>query len=520
MSNASWVKIDVRALFDGIYGDIIPSLERSSNYSSDIYIRPSNISMAKISVVPPTIYKKQLIPTKDTYINSNKVVLNYGTEQSLLVDKNKANSYMSFSLKDIPENAVIESAKLCFYKENYTNSINLKLANTSDDYEEIGLTYLNNQGIDTDLFEIQLPNESSYVSIDMLYYVLNWYENTHYEDKAFVFKTSNDEPIIITSKEGRNKPYLEVEYYIKNQNIGVSEVYGELYPICIRDIEIDNEIFVESNTRELYIQGEINIISIQNQLDIDGCIETINSSILEYNAETNILQYSNTLKTEINEIVPNILREIELFAETNILTQTANVEILGEILQLFPGETTFNGEINILRQIGSTETYGEILESHVRTINYNGEIYVKQQSGQVSHVGSLLPLINKTTEYTGEINIVKINAEYHHDGEINIILQQENVEYTGEIAPIIEVVFDGEINIVTQTANFEQPSEIYIKLIEESIEYEGEIEPSILSYVDLDCEIDINNIGFSWLYYDAEIMIAAPNITKGYVFIL
>lgn len=534
MKNYALVKVDVRAIFDGLEGEILPSLGGNSYYSGDIYIRPSNIGMAKISIVPPTIYKTRIYPTKDSYINKEKPILNFGKSSSLLVNSDKYESYLSFSLNTIPENAIIESAKLNLYKENYTNYNSIDVYSTSDQYDEIGITSLNAPNKKELLFNLVLENKSGYINTDLLYYVLDWFNKDKSTDRAFNISSNNVETIFFNSKESNNKPYIEVEYYVPTQNIGVNEVYGEISPICITNHEFDGEIYVESNIRESNAYGEIYIQNNTNSIDIlEGSINIEYENSLFYDGEINIINYSNIIDID-NEILPSINNSINYYGEIDIVTQHGSCEYNGETVVQYDDRLNYNGEIDIVNQLGKSEYEGEIIVEFNNKSEYDSEINIINQLGEFQYDGEILPQINLKSNYDGDIYIKSEtkNCEYdgeiyplvpifiNYDGEINIIEQHDQCEHYGEILVIyndaIETV--GEINIISQNVEIEQYGEIYIKTITDNKFIEGEIEPAVLKYITVDGEISVDNGSYGYITFSGEIYI--ENGSQGYVFIL
>ena len=537
MSNSALIRIDIRAMIEAMNGEILPSIYSNESYSGDVYIRPSNVGTARISIALPTIYTKKIYPTKDSYTDSNNPVLNFGKAQPLIVNSNRYAAYMSFSLKDLPANSVIESANFNIFKQNYTNQNSIDLYRTTDDYFEIGLTYLNAPSIGEKLFTQQLDNVSGYSTKDVSSGVIDWYTNSKLVDRAYTISSVNSEPVIFTSKEGIDAPYIEVNYYIDNQNVGINEVYGEIYPICIRNKEFNGEIFVESGTRNLYSPGEINIINQNRQISYGGEINIQCSQNINYNGEIYVPVHDGLISSVLNDILPSVRsntkyageinvinenRQIEYNAdiivqrtsslghhdEINIITQNSKSEFSGEILVQLNDSLDYNGKINIINQNNQSEFSGEILVEYNSSLNYNGEINIPPESREVPYAGEILVQYNKSLTFNGNINIITQNSKSEFSGEI---LVQYNKSLT----------FNGNTNIITQNSKSEFSSETDIKTISNSMTIGiGEIEPAVLTYKTIDGEINLNNSDSAIIAFSGEIDIAPKATTTGYVFIL
>jgi fibronectin type 3 domain-containing protein len=149
-------------------------------------------------------------PTNDAYVNHNLPTTNYGSDTYLAVRSDATskarNTFLKFTVSGV--SGTVTAAKLKMYSQNVTQSVYAKAVSDTS-WTEGAITW-NNQPTIGSTLDTKTPSASSWVEFDVASHVTG---NGTY---SICLQGSIDSGQSFDSKEGTNKPVLEVTYDVND----------------------------------------------------------------------------------------------------------------------------------------------------------------------------------------------------------------------------------------------------------------------------------------------------------------
>lgn len=204
---------------------------RTTDLPIKFFLKPKNMMLGKLEVVERPSKVVSIKQAQDACIRQSIPTLNYGTDKTMLVGysdsfKEIYRSFIKFDITAVPTGKDIKIAKLRLFNMMSNNLISLDLYEIQSNWEEQGITWVGQPQIGEFIKTANITNQYGYIEIDVTEIVSKW-TNFHKPNNGFAIRLSDEKVDTFTqfvTKEGVNKPELEVTYYEDAVSVGQSKL--------------------------------------------------------------------------------------------------------------------------------------------------------------------------------------------------------------------------------------------------------------------------------------------------------